>query len=480
MLSAVPSPSPRPPEKPSWLNAYQDFTQEHGFEPMRVEGELPEALRGTLVRVGPTTFGVGGQRYGHWFDGDGGVLAVRFDGGGAQGAARTIQTPSIQAERQAGKVLYSNYGTAAPTLWRRLFGGVKNPANTAAMAWNGRLFALVESTVPTELAMEDLRTLGETRLEGVVKSAFSAHPHRVAARRASYNFGVRYGRVSMLDLYELPDAGGARCLGSLPLPGVLMLHDFIATERHLIFFLAPVRIRLLRAMMGLGSISDNIAWQPELGTEVLVIPIDAPEQVTRFQVEPFYVWHFGNAWEEDGRIVLDYVRYPDFGTNQWLAEQMSGWAATDAQGRLCRATLDPRARTLHSGQVSDRRCEFPVTTPLRAGARHRFVYLAAHSGHEAWRGPQDSLVKVDMDTGNETVVTLERGHFPSEPVFVPRPGASAEDDGWLLTQVYDTSCDQTCVAVLDARVPQAGPLARAWLGHAFPFTFHGTWVPPGG
>jgi all-trans-8'-apo-beta-carotenal 15,15'-oxygenase len=476
MPSAAASPLPSP-GKPSWLKAYRDFTADHGFQPMRVEGRLPEDLKGTLVRVGPVTFGVGGQRYGHWFDGDGGALAVRFAEGGAQGAARAIDTPSIRAEREAGKVLYSNYGTAAPSLWRRLFGGTKNAANTSAMTWNGRLFALVESTLPTELSLEDLRTLGETTLEGAVGPAFSAHPHRVGSRRASYNFGVRYGRVPQLDLYELPDSGPIRRMGSVPLPGLVMIHDFIATERHLVFFVAPMRIRIFRVMLGLGSFSENFEWRPELGTEVLVIPIDEPSKVTRFQAEPFYTWHFGNAFEQDGRIVVDSVRYPDFGSNQWLAELPNGWASTDAQGRLHRTTIDPKAGTLRTEQVSDRRCEFPGATPLLTGARHRYVYLAAHSGQEAWRGPQDALVKVDMETGKETVVTLGREHYASEPMFIPRPGGSAEDDGWLLAQTYDATSDQSYLAVLDAKTPEAGPVARAWLEHFFPFTFHGTWVP---
>ncbi|HEX8441336.1 carotenoid oxygenase family protein [Archangium sp.] len=464
-------------EKPSWSKAYRDFTHEHGFQTLRVEGRLPEALRGTLVRVGPVAFGVGEQRYGHWFDGDGGALAVRFDGGGAQGAARPIDTPSIRAEREAGKVLYSNYGTSAPSLWRRLFGGAKNAANTSAMTWNGRVFALVESAIPTELSLEDLHTLGETDLGGTVGPAFSAHPHRVASRRASYNFGVNYGRVVLLDLYELPDTGLARRMGSLPLPGPVMIHDFIATDRHLVFFVSPMRIRIFRVLLGLGSISDNFEWRPELGTEVLVVPIDEPTKAMRFQAEPFHTWHFGNAFEQDGRLVVDYVRYPDFGSNKWLAELLNGWASTDAQGRLHRATLNLKAGTLRSEQVSDRRCEFPGPTPLLAGARHRYLYLAAHSGAEAWRGPHDTVVKVDMETGRETVVTLGREHYTAEPMFIPRPGGSAEDDGWLLAQTYDAPSDRTYVAVLDAKTPEAGPVARVWMDHFFPFTFHGTWVP---
>ncbi|WNG44432.1 hypothetical protein F0U60_10165 [Archangium minus] len=123
------------------------------------------------------------------------------------------------------------------------------------------------------------------------------------------------------------------------------------------------------------------------------------------------------AFEESGRIVVDYVRYPDFGINQWLGKLILGQASTDVQGWLHRATLDVNAGTFHSKQVSDRRCEFPSVTPLRAGARHRYTYLLAHSGPDAWRGPQDVLVKMDMETGAETVVPLGAGHYPSEPTW---------------------------------------------------------------
>ena len=47
-----------------------------------IEGKLPAGLRGTLFRNGPALFERAGQRYRHWFDGDGLVQAWRFDGAG--------------------------------------------------------------------------------------------------------------------------------------------------------------------------------------------------------------------------------------------------------------------------------------------------------------------------------------------------------------------------------------------------------------
>ncbi|MBI4611502.1 MAG: carotenoid oxygenase family protein [Candidatus Rokubacteria bacterium] len=41
-----------------------------------IEGRFPDRLTGTLYRNGPAQNDVGGQPFGHWFDGDGMLSAV--------------------------------------------------------------------------------------------------------------------------------------------------------------------------------------------------------------------------------------------------------------------------------------------------------------------------------------------------------------------------------------------------------------------
>lgn len=81
-----------------------------------------------------------------------------------------------------------------------------------------------------------------------------------------------------------------------------------------------------------------------------------------------------------------------------------------------------------------------------------------------------------VDTGQSVEISLGQAQYPSEPVFVPRPPSTAEDDGSLLTLVYDTASHTSHVAVLDAQHLADGPVARAWFDHHIPFTFHGIWV----
>lgn len=55
-------------------------------------GEIPQGLRGTLYRNGPARLERGGKRMGHWFDGDGAILAVHFTGGSGANALYRYST----------------------------------------------------------------------------------------------------------------------------------------------------------------------------------------------------------------------------------------------------------------------------------------------------------------------------------------------------------------------------------------------------
>ena len=463
-----PAPSPAAPGPEAVAALWKrGLTREHGFQPLRVEGRLPGELRGTLVRNGPGQFEQFGRPYRHPFEADGALSAVRFDGsGGALGSARLTPSAGLVEERAAGRILY---GLSAP--WPRrvlnlLRGRQKNTANTNVMAWQGRLFALMEGAGPTEIDPGTLDVIGETDL-GMVRGGFSAHPHRVAARRASYNFGLQYGRRTLLYWYELPDAGPARRLGQLELGGPTMLHDFIATESHLVFFVSPIRINVARLLLQVGGFQDMFQWRPERGTEVICIPIDRPSEVVRFHHDAFFQWHFTNAFDRGGELVIDYVRYPDF--DSFNAIGLRAAERTFAHGGYHRAVVDPARRTLRSELVWDHACEFPRIHPGREGGRHEVAWLAL--------GQLEGIARVDAGNGAVSQHSLPAHQRASEPLFVPRPGGTAEDDGWLLVLCADLAAERSFVAVHDARRIADAPLARVWFDHLIPITFHGGWLP---
>jgi all-trans-8'-apo-beta-carotenal 15,15'-oxygenase len=450
---------------------YQDLRREHGFEPLKVEGALPPELAGTLYRNGPGLFGSHGRRYSHLFEGQGAVTAVRFVDGAALGASRVIEGAGLREERAAGRALYDSAAPRGRRIANRLRGRDKNTANVNVIAWQGRVFGLRDVAKPIELAPDTLATLGETDLDGAIVATFTAHPHLVAARGAIYGFGMRYGRRTRLDLYELPARGAARLLGSLPCDAHLV-HDFAATERHLVFFLGPLRFHLPAALLGEARPERLVRWDARQPAEVIVVPIDEPERPVRFPAEPFYVWHFANAFERDGRIVVDFVRHDDAtATRTFCDERARGGGLIELDcGELTRATLDKGARTLRCEKVVDAKCEFPRVDSRGEGSARRYVWVVSEGAGER------SIVRCDLERATTARWVAPRGSQLSEPIFAPRPGTSGEIDGWVLVLVYDERAEASHVAVLDASAPERGPLARVHFDHPVPLTLHGSYV----
>ncbi|WP_193212137.1 carotenoid oxygenase family protein [Luteolibacter marinus] len=442
----------------------QSLARPHDFEPVRVEGRLPDSLRGTLYRNGPALFEHGGRRHRHLFEGDGAVCAIRIGDDEVQCAHRLVESEGLREERAAGKPLY---GTAASwprrlaANWRSRF---KNTANTSVWRWQERMFALMERGSPTELDPRTLATIGTTTFDGLVASGFSAHPHRVRSRRADYNFGLVPGRHPRIELLEFPWQGAPRVLGSVPLESHVMLHDFIATDRHLVFFIAPVKLQLGRVLAGSADLDRIFRYDPAAGTEIVVVPIDDPGKPSRFRVEAFWQWHFAGAWESGGEIVIDFIRHPDF-------RSLGDLNAADlpGRGRVTRAWLDPRAKTLRQEVRWDTGCEYPRIDPRFEGGEHRQLFVT-------YDGKQSLLAKVDLETGKAETWEPGTGCFPSEIVMVPRDADAAEGDGHALSLIYDEAADCSHVAVLDTARFGDGPVARIHLGHRVPMTFHGLWV----
>ena len=469
---------------PSFARSFADVTREHGFEPLRVEGTLPQELSGTMFRNGPGLFSSHGHNYEHWFDGDGMIAAARFDGGQAQGAVRILQTPGLLEERRRGAAYFGGYGTKSPGRWNPLRAlrmareGGKNPANTSVMVWGQRTFALCEVGRPLEFDPLTLDTVGETDLGGAVERPFSAHPHRVASTGYVYNVGTRVGRPNLLDVIAMRPDGSAGRVATLPLPAPTLIHDFAVTDKHIVVFVAPLELSLAPVLLGRASFVDSLRWRPELGTEVLVIPLDAPASPIRFHVDAFWAWHVANAYERGSEIVVDLVRHPDFvGTREWLAGASKGKPRAEADGILHRAVIDPARRTLRETPLRTRTGEFPRIAPHVEAKPHRAVYVCEHSSRGAGlAGPPDTLVRADVETGAIDEHRFEAGLFPSEGVFVPHPSREDELAGWLVSLVYDANAHESHWAIFDAGHLDAGPLAKVHVGQHIPLGFHGAWL----
>ena len=87
-----------------------------------------------------------------------------------------------------------------------------------------------------------------------------------------------------------------------------------------------------------------------------------------------------------------------------------------------------------------------------------------------------SIVKYDRQSGARSQIDLGAGCMPGEPVFVPAEGGKSEDDGYLMTFVYDAASDSSRFVVMDAATMDSTPVASIELPR-IPHGFHGSWIP---
>jgi carotenoid cleavage dioxygenase len=165
--------------------------------------------------------------------------------------------------------------------------------------------------------------------------------------------------------------------------------------------------------------------------------------------------------------VLDVARYPEL----WRESAEHFETAT-----AHRFTLDPKTGSAKEEPLDERPVEFPRVDDRRSGARHRYGYtVAAVAGaDEGFRG----LRKYDFEKGTSVEHDFGPGSATGEGVFVA--AGAGEDEGFVMSFVYDGATDSSRFVILDARDFGKPPLAEVALPQRVPFGFHGNWVPDAG
>ena len=460
-----------------WSGGFRTLAEEHDYRIDEIDGQVPAGLRGTLYRNGSGRNDLGGQWFPHWFDGDGMISAIRFDDRGIHYRNRYIATDNYRDETRAGHIVNRGFGKMRPGgVLANAFRQPANVSNTSVVMQGDRLLSLWEGGPPFALDPVTLETRGNETFGGTVK-AFSAHPKVDPATGELFNFGIDYGASTTLTPYRL-DKGGLTRLPAVKLPYPVMNHDFVLTPSYLAFCIGPILVAPLKFLMGFRSFDGALSWDGTRPTQILLIPRDGRGKPRFIETDAFFQFHFANGFEEDGALVLDLARYPDYDTiGQALRDYYkSAWPsrgmAALTRMRIDLATGTVERRTYDSGTAN----EFPCINPAYSGKRQRYAYIACNPADRA-AGLQQQLAKVDLETGAVTRHDFAPGGYPGEPLFIATGAGGVEDDGVVVTLVFDARRQTTDIVGLDARDLAARPLFVAPLRHHVPFSLHGTFAP---
>jgi all-trans-8'-apo-beta-carotenal 15,15'-oxygenase len=467
-----------------WKNGYQSQPQEFDYWIEDIEGEIPAELSGTVFRNGPGLTDINGYRLRHPFDGDGMINSVAITQGKAFYRNRFVRTEGYSAEQKSGKPEYRGvFGTQKPGGWlANAFDlNLKNIANTHIIYWGGKLLALWEAAEPHRLDPYTLETLGLDYLDGLLKKgdAFAAHPKfdpDCEGEERLVNFGVKAGLSSTISLFEFHPNGTLAQQHRHAIPGFAFLHDFAITPNYCVFVQNPVSFNPAPFIFGFKGAAECIQFNPKQPTKIVVIPRDGQGEVRFFDTDPCFVFHHANAFESDGKLILDSICYDEFPSLGDAKDYSEVDFDHVPASQLWRFTVDLTAAKVDVTVPIGRYCEFPTLHPKKVGRDYRYLYIGvAHE--QTGSAPLQGLLKRDMHTGKEQFWSAAPRGFGGEPLFVARPNGTQEDDGWILLWLYNAASGRTELAIFNAQDITTGPIAKLNLKHHVPYGLHGSFTP---
>lgn len=499
-----------------------------------VEGEIPAWIKGNLLRNGPGKFEFGNTHYNHWFDGMAMLHRFSIDGGQVTYMSRFLRSDAYRKNSERNRIMMSEFGTLAmpdpcKNFFQRFLSRFEmieatDNASVSFVKYKGDYYVSTETNFIHRVDLDTLDTLEKVDWSKFIAvNGATAHPH-YDPDGTSYNMGNSYGSKGCLyNIIRVPPEktdGGDTLQGAQVLCSIVpankshpsYYHSFAMSENYVVFVEQPIKMDLLKIItckLRGKALSEGIYWDPKLDTVFhLVDKRTGQVSPVKYHTKAISTFHQINAFEEDGFLMLDMCCQDDGGAiNNYLIQNLrkSGDALDTVYNTLSRAfprrfvlPLDvtnetPSGQNLNTRTSSQASCvkvgkdkvfcrhedlhgadlheygglEFPQINYGRVNARpYRYFYGC---GFRHLVG--DSLLKVDLK--DKTLkVWYQKGFYPSEPVFVPSPGAEEEDDGVILSVVLTPSQDKaTFLLVLDARTLKE--LGRANVPVNMAYGFHG-------
>jgi carotenoid cleavage dioxygenase len=252
-----------------------------------------------------------------------------------------------------------------------------------------------------------------------------------------------------------------------------MIHDAAITSRHTVFLDTPAMFDLAGGLSG----KPYLKWAPEYGARIGVLPRYAEGTAIKwFDIKTCFVFHVFNAYEVENEIVLHACRfdhYPaiaDFSGRSKVKN--ADWLVKDAHSVAYTWRLNLDTGKVTERALDDISVEMPQVDQSRTGTKTRYGYATAILDME-----RCTFHKYDFETGRRVSHRLGDERVPGEAIFVPREGATAEDDGYLLALSYDRVKRHSELVVIAADDFESVPVARVLIPRRIPMGFHAAWAP---
>ena len=334
-------------------------------------------------------------------------------------------------------------------------------------------------------------------------SLSAAHAKSDPATGDVFNYNLTLGRQSTYKIFRVSaDTGRTDILATITDAPGAYLHSSLITENYFILCVWGSRFSWGGAkILWEQNILDAIApFDPsEKALWYIVDRKHGKGVVAKYECDPFFCFHTINAWEEPSPsdssqidVIADLSIYKNLDATKRFYYNAIKSTSPDALAHVgenrtgscdfflrrwrlpgVNTTIDApsearEAITVHTAE-RDHSCDLPAINPHFLTKPSRYIYGVCDRGLSTLF---DGIVKYDTETHTPTYWSIE-GHSPGEPIFVPNPKGTAEDDGVLLSVVLDGFAEKSYLLVLEAKSMKE--VGRASMGCVVGFGFHGNY-----
>lgn len=460
-----------------YLNgAWTPAHEEYDATDMEVIGKIPDDIDGVYIRNTENPLHKSHGRY-HPFDGDGMLHLMSFKDGKAKYRNRYVRTRGFEAEQEAGESLWAGW-TAYPVESKRVGectqDGLKDASSTDVVVHAGKIlstfFMCGEGYRLDPYTLDQLGIESWTPIDGI-----SAHP-KVDENTGEMLF-FNYSKYPPYMHYGVVGADNKlKHYIPIELEGPSMPHDMAFTKNYAILNDLPM-----------GWCPDMLkqgihmpVYNEDRPSRFAIVPrMGGPEDIKWFEGKATYVLHWLNAYEEGDEIIMDgyFQGNPmpmprdDFPKRYALMQTFLDMNSLKV--RLHRWRFNLKTGECTEEDLDDEVLEFGMINQKYAGIKNRYGYSAKpKDGWFLFEG----LVKHDFETGEKQTVMFGEERYGSEAPFVPRIGATDEDDGYLVSFITDVKEDRSECILIDAKKFEEGPVCRIILPHRISSGTHATWA----
>ncbi|CAH8274554.1 unnamed protein product [Arabidopsis lyrata] len=512
--AVINSPAPSPlPEKEKVEGerrchvAWTSVPQEKWEGELTVQGKIPTWLNGTYLRNGPGLWNIGDHDFRHLFDGYSTLVKLQFDGGRIFAGHRLLESDAYKAAKKHNRLCYREFSeTPKPVIINknpfsgigeivRLFSGesLTDNANTGVIKLgDGRVMCLTETQKGSILVdHETLETIGKFEYDDGLSDHMIQSAHPIVTETEMWTLipdlvkpGYRVVRMEA-GSNKREVVGRVRCRSGSWGPG--WVHSFAVTENYVVIPEMPLRYSVRNLLRAEPTPLYKFEWCPEDGAFLHVMSKLTGEVVASVEVPAFVTFHFINAYEEDENgdgkatvIIADCcehnadTRILDMLRLHTLRSSHGHDVLPDARIGRFRIPLDGskygKLETAVEAEKHGRAMDMCSINPLYLGQKYRYVYAC---GAKRPCNFPNALSKVDI-VEKKVKNWHEHGIIPSEPFFVPRPDATHEDDGVVISIVSEENGGSFAI-LLDGSTFEE--IARANFPYGLPYGLHGCWIP---